>query len=355
LNDAGQSRHHDVWMRDRCWFAVATAVLVSVLIAIPTLAFAPQAAEPLANRPHPTRKPKPTPTPVATLSPTPAVTPSPSPSPTPSPSPSPPPGIVTLVGAGDIADCSSSGDEATEQVLDGIPGTVFTAGDNVYTNGTSTEFTNCYDPSWGQQKARTRPAPGNHDYNTTGAAGYFGYFGAAAGDPAKGYYAYDLGAWRIYVLNSNCGVVSCATGSPQEQWLRADLAAGPRICVAAIWHHPRFSDGTHGNSTTVQPFWQALYDANADLVITGHDHDYQRWAAQTPTGTLDSARGIVEFVVGTGGESHYAFTGASPNRLAGNDTTFGVLRLDLSATGYAFRFMPVAGMSYSDSGTGNCH
>jgi hypothetical protein len=323
--------------------AVAAAVLVTALVAIPALAFMPQ-VDSLANRPHPTRKPKPTPTPVVT----------PSATPTQAATPSASPGIATLVGAGDIAGCSSSGDEATKQLLDGIPGTVFTAGDNVYTNGTSTEFANCYDPSWGQHKARTRPAPGNHDYNTTGATGYYGYFGSAAGDPSKGYYAYDLGAWRIYVLNSNCSVVSCAAGSTQEQWLRGDLAGNPRTCVAAVWHHPRFSDGTHGNNTAVQAFWQALYDANADVVITGHDHDYQRWAPQTPTGSVDTSRGIVEFVVGTGGISHYAFTGTSSNRVAGNDTDYGVLRLDLSATGYAFRFIPTSG-SYNDSGTGSCH
>jgi len=329
-------------MRAKTLWAFVAALLVGLLVVMPAVALAPSGADPdrtNSAKPRPTRKPKPTPTA----------------SPTPTPTPTPTPATVTLVGAGDIASCSSSGDEATALLLDGIGGTVFTAGDNVYDNGTSTEFTNCYDPTWGRHKARTRPAPGNHEYNTTGATGYYGYFGSAAGDSSKGYYVYELGAWRVYVLNSNCSVVSCAAGSTQEQWLRADLADNPSACVVAYWHHPRFSDGTHGNSTTVQPFWQALYDAGAELVISGHDHDYQRFAPQTPTGVLDPARGIVEFVAGMGGRSHYAFATTSPNRVAGNATAYGVLRLDLSAGGYAFSFVPVAGQTYTDSGSGTCH
>lgn len=326
-------------MSRRRWSVVAAAALVA-MIALPVLATPPPDAG-RAPGTHPTKKPKPTPAATAT--------------PAPTALPTSTPAAVTLVGAADIASCSSSGDEATANLLDGIAGTVFTAGDNAYDSGTSTEFTNCYDPTWGRHKARTRPAAGNHEYNTAGATGYYGYFGAAAGDPTKGYYAYDLGAWRIYVLNSNCSVVACAAGSTQELWLRGDLAANPRACAAAVWHHPRFSDGTHGNSTSVQAFWQALYDANADLVISGHDHDYQRWAPQTASGALDSARGIVEFVAGMGGRSHYAFTRTSANRVAGNDTSYGVLRLDLAPSSYTFAFVPVAGQSYSDSGSGTCH
>ena len=329
-------------MRAKTLWAFVAALLVGLLVVMPAVALAPSGADPdrtNSAKPRPTRKPKPTP----------------SASPTPTPTPTPTPATVTLVGAGDIASCSSSGDEATALLLDGIGGTVFTAGDNVYDNGTSTEFTNCYDPTWGRHKARTRPAPGNHEYNTTGATGYYGYFGSAAGDSSKGYYVYELGAWRVYVLNSNCSVVSCAAGSTQEQWLRSDLADNPRACVVAYWHHPRFSDGTHGNSTSVQPFWQALYDAGAELVISGHDHDYQRFAPQTPSGALDATGGIVEFVAGMGGRSHYAFATTSPNRVAGNATAYGVLRLDLSAGGYAFSFVPVAGQTYTDSGSGTCH
>ena len=264
-----------------------------------------------------------------------------------------------LVGAGDIASCSSTGDEATAALLDTIGGTVFTTGDNVYANGTAAEFTNCYGPSWGRPsiKGRTRPVPGNHDYNTANATGYFGYFGAAAGDPAKGYYAYNAGAWRVYVLNSNCEAIGgCDAGSPQERWLRADLVAKPRSCVVAMWLHPRFSSGgEHGSSTATQALYQALYDANADLILAGHEHDYERFAPMTATGTLDKARGIVEIVVGTGGRSHYAWGTIQPNSLVRNNDTYGVLRLALSATSWTFKFVPEAGKTFTDSGTGTCH
>ena len=216
------------------------------------------------------------------------VTVSAAPSPPPPPPP-PPPGSVVLVGAGDIADCSSSGDEATALLLDNIAGTVFTAGDNAYSNGSATDYSQCYDPTWGRQKARTRPAPGNHEYNTSGAAPYYAYFGATAGPAGLGYYSYDLGAWHLISLNSN---IAMSAGSAQEQWLRADLAANTKQCVLAYWHHPRFSSGSHGSSTAPQPLWQALYDYNADLVISGHDHNYQRFAPQTPTGAADPAARI---------------------------------------------------------------
>jgi hypothetical protein len=327
---------------DRRWLAVLVALVVIALLAARTLAVMQRSLPPEAGTPQPTNQPN-------------AASPTVLGSSAATAAPAGSSETVTLVGAGDIASCSSSGDEATSALLDGIPGTVFAAGDNAYADGTSREYADCYGPTWGRDRPRTRPAPGNHDYDTRGAAGYFDYFGAAAGQPGHGWYAYDLGAWRIYVLDSDCSFVGCRTGSPQEQWLRGDLAANPRTCVAAMWHHPRFSDGTHGDNTSVAPFWQDLYDANADLIINGHDHDYQRWAPQAPTGAPDTTRGMVEFVVGTGGESHYAFKRTSPNRVAGDDTTFGVLRLDLSATGYAFRFIPIAGATYTDSGTGSCH
>jgi len=182
-------------------------------------------------------------------------------------------------GLGTATDCR---EKYTAALLAGVDN-VLALGDLQYACGGLTAFQQSYDPTWGLYKAITKPVPGNHEYQTSGgtgcstnASGYYSYFGSIAGDPTKGYYAYDLGAWRIYVLNSNCSVVSCAAGSTQEQWLRGDLAGDPRTCVAAIWHHPRFSDGTHGNNTAVQAFWQALYDANADVVLSGHDHDYQR-------------------------------------------------------------------------------
>lgn len=273
----------------------------------------------------------------------------------PSFTPSPTGAPAILVGAGDIASCGSSGDEATAALLAGIGGTVFTAGDNVYDNGAAREFTDCYGPTWGAQRARTLAAPGNHDYGTRNAAGYFGYFGAAAGHPAQGWYARDVGAWRIYVLNSNCWAIGgCAAGSAQEQWLRGDLAANPRACVLAIWHHPRFSSGEHGSSAATQALWQALMDAGAEIVVNGHDHDYERFAPQTATGVADP-NGLVEFVVGTGGRSHYGFGRTATNSLVRNDDTYGVIEFELYAGSWSFTFVPVAGKTFTDSGTGTCH
>ena len=274
---------------------------------------------------------------------------------TPGASLAPSPMPVTLVGAGDIASCASNGDEATAALLAGIDGTVFTAGDNVYDNGTTREFTQCYAPTWGRELARTMPAPGNHDYNTSGAAGYFRYFGAAAGNPTQGWYARDLGTWRIYVLNSDCWAVGgCGTGSAQQRWLTADLAANPRACVLAIWHHPRFSSGEHGSSDATQALWQALQDAGAEIVVNGHDHDYERFAPQSATGAADP-NGLVEFVVGTGGRSHYAFRTAAANSVVRNGDTYGVLEFQLYADSWTFRFVPVAGQTFTDSGSGTCH
>jgi hypothetical protein len=279
----------------------------------------------------------------------------PSPSP---PLPQPPPATpltssVTIVGAGDIAGCSTSGDEETARLLDEFPeATVFTLGDNAYPDGTASQFANCYGPSWGHHKARTRPSPGNHDYDASGASGYFGYFGASAGDPGKGYYSYDLGDWHIISLNSN---VSMSAGSAQEKWLRADLAANPKQCTLAHWHHPRFSSAKHGNSSSTQPLWQALYDAGADVVLAAHDHSYERFAPQTPGGAADPIRGIRSFVVGTGGRSHSALNSRQLNSEVFDQSTFGVLRLTLFASGYAWEFVPVAGANFTDSGTGQCH
>jgi len=263
-----------------------------------------------------------------------------------------------MVGAGDIASCSSSGDEATATLLDGIDGTVFNLGDNVYDSGTASEFANCYNPTWGRHKARTKPSPGNHEYGTAGAAGYFGYFGAAAGDPSKGYYSYNVGDWHVVVLNSNlsCAVVSCAPGSPQEQWLRADLAANTKLCTLAYWHHPRFNSGAeHGNDLDVSPLWDALYQYNADVILNGHEHIYERFAPQNPSGGADNARGIREFIVGTGGRSHYTFGTIQPNSEVRNSNSYGVLKLTLSASGYSWQFVPVAGATFTDSGSGSCH
>jgi acid phosphatase type 7 len=265
------------------------------------------------------------------------------------------PSSPVLVGAGDIAHCSTTTDEATAKLLDGIGGTVFTLGDNAYNSGTAAEFSNCYEPTWGRHKARTKPSVGNHEYLTSGASGYFNYFGAAAGDPKKGYYSYDRGEWHVIVLNSNCSYVSCAVGSAQEQWLRADLAAHQNKCTLAYWHAPLFSSGDHGNSTSVRPFWNALYQANADLVLSGHDHDYERFAPQRPDGTLDTARGIREFVVGTGGTYLRPFGTIKPNSQSRNATAHGVLKLTLHSGSYEWKFVPVVGKTFTDSGITACH
>jgi acid phosphatase type 7 len=270
----------------------------------------------------------------------------------------PPTNDPVLVGAGDIASCSSSGDEATAALLDDIAGTVYLLGDNVYDSGTATEYTNCYAPSWGRHKARTRPTPGNHEYNTANATGYYGYFGSAAGDPSKGYYSYDLGAWHIIVLNSNssCSTISCALDSAQDLWLRADLAAHSNVCTLAYWHHPRFNSGAaHGNNTAVANFWNALYAYGADVVLNGHEHIYERFAPQRPDAVADAVNGIRQFTVGTGGRSHYTIGTIKANSEVRNGSTYGVLKLTLHATTYDWRFVPVAGATFTDSGTGNCH
>jgi acid phosphatase type 7 len=258
-----------------------------------------------------------------------------------------------LVGAGDIAYCASTGDSATARLLTSISGTVFTTGDNAYQQGSSAQYANCYGPTWGQVRSRTRPTPGNHDYLTSGASGYFGYFGTRAGTKGKGYYAYNVGSWRIYALNSNCAYVSCSSTSAQAAWLKADLAANPRRCVLAYWHHALFSSGPHGNNTVVKPLWNILYAAHADVVVNGHDHDYERFARQSPSGAR-TTKGIREFVVGTGGRSHYAWSTIKPNSLARNNTTYGVLKLTLHSTSYSWKFVPIAGKTYTDSGTTSC-
>jgi hypothetical protein len=263
---------------------------------------------------------------------------------------------IVLAGAGDIASCSSQGDEATARLLARIPGTIFTAGDDAYEAGTAAEFARCYGPSWGRYKARTHPALGNHEYVSGSAAAYFRYFGKAAGDPRKGYYSYTLGRWHIVVINSNCDFVGgCGTGSAQERWLRADLARHPSHCTIAYWHHPRFSSGLHGSSIFMAPIWRALYNAGADVVISAHDHDYERFGPQDPDGRPDPRRGIREFVVGTGGKSYYPFGSPLPNSEIRNSGTFGVLKLTLRPRSYSWRFIPVAGKSFTDAGKASCH
>lgn len=263
---------------------------------------------------------------------------------------------AVLVGAGDIADCSESGDSTTASRVASTDGTVFTLGDNAYDSGTARQFTACYGPTWGRFRGRTRPSIGNHDYETKGADGYFDYFGVRAGPRGKGWYSYDVGAWHVVALNSNCGIVGCDSGSDQAHWLRADLAAHHNECTLAYWHHARFSsDNVHGNDPAVAPFWDALYDAGADLVLSGHAHVYERFAPQTPGGRADRAHGIRQIVVGTGGESHYAFAGSRPNSQVRNAATFGVLKLTLRSGGYDWRFLAQPGATFGDSGHTPCH
>lgn len=262
-----------------------------------------------------------------------------------------------LVGAGDIADCRElAGAEATGRLLDQIPGTVMAVGDLADPNGSKEDFV-CYDKAWGRAKSHTKPATGNHEYHSSGATPYFDYFGATAGDPKNGYYSYQLGTWHIIVLNSECKEVGgCERGSRQEKWLRADLAAHPAACTLAYWHIPLFSSGaTHGNDPELRPIWQALYEANAELVVNGHDHDYERFAPQSPDGSADPARGIREFVAVTGGRHERPFGAPEPNSELRNADTFGVLKLTLKPNSYDWQFIPVAGKTFTDSGSATCH
>lgn len=254
---------------------------------------------------------------------------------------------VVLVGAADITNCSRNQDELTAQLLDTIPGTVFTAGDNAYVDGTYSEYLNCYDPSWGRHKSRTKPSPGNHDYLTSGAAGYFQYF-----NNIPSYYAYDLGAWRIYALNSE---ISTSATSAQVTWLQNDLAAHPSQCVLAYWHRPRWSSGAnHGNASSIQTLWQVLHDAGAELVINGHEHQYERFAEMNASGAAVS-QGLREIVAGTGGASLYPFGTPLSASQARNSTAYGVLKLTLRSTGYDWQFIPAEGSTFTDSGSSNCH
>jgi acid phosphatase type 7 len=256
-------------------------------------------------------------------------------------------GSVVLVGAGDIASCSNNNDEATAKLLDGISGTVFTAGDNAYSTGSTTEYTNCYDPTWGRHKARTKPIPGNHEYGTAGAAGYFQYF-----NNIPSYYAYNLGAWRIYALNSQIDV---SAASAEVAWLQADLAANPSQCVLAYWHEPRWSSGSaHGSNSAMQTLWQILYNAGAELVVNGHEHNYERFAEMNASGAAVT-QGLREIVVGTGGASHYAFGTPLSTSQVRNSSTYGVLKLTLRSTGYDWQFVPTAGSTFTENGSSNCH
>ncbi|HET7248343.1 MAG TPA: invasin domain 3-containing protein [Gemmatimonadales bacterium] len=256
-----------------------------------------------------------------------------------------------FVGAGDISSCSNTGDEQTAKLLDAIPdpATVYNIGDDAYNNGTTSEFNNCYGPTWGRHKYRTKPTPGNHEYNSSGAAPYYAYFGAAAGPSGRGYYSYDLGAWHILSLNSN---VSSSSGSAQDTWLRADLAAHPNQCILAYYHHPLYSStATYSSSRGLV---NALYAYHADLILNGHRHYYEREKPLDPTGKVDLVNGYREIIAGTGGIGGGS-TGSTSFTETSNGSTFGVLKLYLYDDSYAWKFIPVAGKTYTDSGSAACH
>jgi acid phosphatase type 7 len=259
----------------------------------------------------------------------------------------PPTGGTTeiFVGAGDIANCDPNA-EATARLLDSIGGTVFTLGDNAYPKGSEQNFRDCYDPTWGRHKSRTRPAPGNHDYETAGAAPYFNYFGPNAGPPGVGYYSFELGSWLVLSLNSNVGIPA------QVTWMKNLLSRSKARCTIAYWHHPLYSSGPNSKMAGIREWWQVLYDAGAEIVLSAHDHLYERFAPQDDLGHLDPERGIRGFVVGTGGGQLYATNDRTPNSEV-LISSHGVLKLTLASDRYEWEFIPVSGQR--DSGSGRCH
>jgi hypothetical protein len=230
---------------------------------------------------------------------------------------------------------------------------VFTAGDNAYPHGSTAEFNNCYHPSWGRHKERTRPTPGNHDYEQANASAYFDYFGDLAGPRGLGYYSYSVGTWRVYAINSE---LTGGAAGQQAQWLRDELARNPTPCAAAVWHKPLFTSGPNGENRHMQETWRILYNANVDVVLNGHDHVYERFAPQDPDGRPDNARGIRQFTVGTGGVSLYSFGPPKPNSEV-RASVWGVIVLLLGAGRYEWNFVPagIAGVNFRDTGEGSCH
>ncbi len=260
-----------------------------------------------------------------------------------------------IAAAGDIA-CGPTTTRTATTCRDTSPllqnaAAILTLGDNQYEQGELSNFNSFYGSTWGRLLNLTHPSVGNHEYLTAGAAGYYSYFGVRAGDPTKGYYSFDIGAWHLIALNSQCSEVGgCGAGSPQETWLKADLAAHP-ACTLAYWHIPRFSSGQHGNNSAYSAFWNDLYAANADIVLNGHDHDYERFAKQSPAALPG---GIREFVVGTGGKNHYGFTTVQPNSEIRNADTYGVLKLTLHPASYDWQFVPETGHLFTDQGSDAC-
>jgi hypothetical protein len=264
-------------------------------------------------------------------------------------------GDAVLLAAGDIGNCLAAAERGpylTADLLAVRPeATILALGDLAYTAGTAAEFLNCYGPTWGRFKDRTRPAPGNHEHRTPGAAGYFGYWGARAGESGKGYYGFDLGDWHLVALDSE---IDAGPASPQVAWLKADLAASPRRCKLAYFHRPRWSSGRHGDADDLAALFQVLYDARVTLLLSAHDHDYERLAPLGPSGAVEPGRGVRQFVVGTGGAPLRGFAAPRAGSEARDATAKGVLQLVLRADGYDWAFLPVAGASYGDGGSGAC-
>lgn len=263
---------------------------------------------------------------------------------------------AVVIGAGDIGTCGGDGDEATARLLDGMPGTVVTLGDTTDGDGSLAEIEQCYGSTWGRHLARTRPTPGNHDLETDGAAGYFAYFGPAAGAHAQGWYSYDLAGWHIVALNSSCALIGgCGVGSRQYEWLASDLAFSPARCTMAYWHHPRFSGGQDGDGLAMAAVWALLYEASAEMVLSGHTHALERYAPLDAAGELDTARGIRQIVAGTGGNALHPVHEPRRHAEVWGDETHGVVRLELHDGWYAWEFVPVTGGDFTDAGTGACH
>ncbi|HEX9013049.1 MAG TPA: DNRLRE domain-containing protein, partial [Anaerolineaceae bacterium] len=277
------------------------------------------------------------------------------------------PAPAVLLAAGDIARCGGgtstpapgSGAQITSDLLLNASGSLFTLGDNSNDSGSLDEYINCFGPTWGRLKDRLTPAMGNHDIIADNQGGpYFSYFGAPAHPESFGHFSLDLGAWHIVVLNAECAVggQGCGAGSPQETWLRGDLAAHPGKCILAIWHQPLFTSGTQSGYTEMRAFWQALYDYHADIILNGHNHNYERFAPQDPFANSDPANGVREFVVGTGGAS----LDASSFPLAANEevrstAAYGYLKLSLYPGSYTWQFIPQPGSIFTDSGSSTCH
>ncbi|HET6763577.1 MAG TPA: metallophosphoesterase [Longimicrobiaceae bacterium] len=257
-----------------------------------------------------------------------------------------------LVAVGDIGECPMAGARATAELARRLPGTIAVLGDEAYPTGSDADFARCFDPAWGPLKARIRPVPGNHEYLTANGAAYYRYFGPRAGRPGEGWYSYELGAWHVVAINSS---VDVGPASPQVAWLRDDLARAGGRCILAYWHTPRFSVGPHGSRVRITAVWAALQQAGAAVVLSGHDHLYERFAPLTAEGRRDPVRGIRQFVVGTGGAGRYRPLTRDPNAEVVDATAWGVLHLRLEADAYAWAFVPVAGSAFTDSGRAPCH